>query len=68
MNDTDGDGLNDGTEIALGTDALLADTDGDTMSDADEVAAGYDPLVASNCREWICESRVLKIIKYAKSE
>ena len=41
--DTDGDGLSDADEIALGTNPALADTDGDTLSDADELANGSDP-------------------------
>ncbi|MDA9256569.1 thrombospondin type 3 repeat-containing protein [Pseudomonadales bacterium] len=68
LKDTDGDGLNDGIEIALGTNALLADTDGDTMSDGDEVAAGFDPSDPSDCPKKNCESQILKIIRYAKSE
>ncbi len=35
--DTDGDGLSDGVERALGTNPLKADTDGDGLSDGDEV-------------------------------
>lgn len=35
--DTDGDGLDDATERALGTDGSLADSDGDGLSDFDEV-------------------------------
>ena len=35
--DTDGDGLRDGTEIALGTDPTLADSDGDGIDDRREV-------------------------------
>ncbi|HEY6170243.1 MAG TPA: DUF1800 family protein, partial [Verrucomicrobiae bacterium] len=35
--DTDGDGLSDGVERALGTNPLKADTDADSVSDADEV-------------------------------
>ncbi len=42
--DTDGDGLFDDEEAALGTDPLLVDTDGDGFSDYDEVQAGTDPL------------------------
>jgi hypothetical protein len=45
--DSDGEGLNNVEEIALGTDALLADTDGDNLSDFDEDrSVGTDPLVA----------------------
>jgi hypothetical protein len=52
--DTDGDGLDDETEIQLGTSPTNADTDGDGISDGDEVLAGTNPLVN--------ESAVLLII------
>jgi hypothetical protein len=43
--DSDGDGLSDEFETALGTDPLLADSDGDGVSDSDEVDFyGTDPL------------------------
>ncbi|MDB4491606.1 lamin tail domain-containing protein [bacterium] len=42
-NDTDGDGLTDVEEAALGTSPTQADTDGDGMADGAEVAAGTDP-------------------------
>ncbi|NBQ65882.1 MAG: hypothetical protein EBT95_10250, partial [Verrucomicrobia bacterium] len=41
--DTDGDGLTDAQETALGTDPSLADTDGDGLSDSREVALGTNP-------------------------
>lgn len=41
--DTDGDGLPDADETALGTDPNNPDSDGDTFSDGDEVAQGTDP-------------------------
>lgn len=41
--DTDGDGLNDGEEIALGTSPVFYDTDGDTLSDAWELQHNLDP-------------------------
>ena len=44
--DSDGDGLDDAVESALGTDPLVWDTDGDGVSDGEEVAAGTDPLLA----------------------
>ena len=44
--DTDGDGLSDEREAALGTDPNATDTDGDTVPDGVEVAIGADPLVA----------------------
>jgi len=46
--DSDGDGLTDEEEIALGTDPMNPDTDGDGISDGVEVrlkALGFDPLV-----------------------
>lgn len=39
QDDTDGDGLPDGDEVALGTDPLGADTDGDGLFDGDEVGS-----------------------------
>ena len=42
--DTDGDGIPDGTEVALGLHPGLADTDRDGLPDAWELAAGTDPL------------------------
>lgn len=44
--DTDGDGLTDEQEAALGTDPANADTDGDGRTDGTEVADGTDPLTA----------------------
>ena len=41
--DTDGDGLSDGTEVALGTDPLSRDTDGDGLVDGSDP----DPLQAT---------------------
>ena len=43
--DTDDDGLNDGQEVAIGTNPALADTDGDGANDFDEVRTWKsDPL------------------------
>ena len=42
--DADGDGLDNGDELALGTDPLMRDTDGDGLSDGKEVSYGLDPL------------------------
>ena len=42
--DTDGDGLTDDWEFAVGTRADKSDTDGDGLSDFVEVMAGLDPL------------------------
>ena len=48
--DTDGDGLSDGLERALGTNPLMADTDGDGISDGDEVngSPASNPLLADS--------------------
>ena len=44
VTDTDGDGLSDDEEAALGTDPELVDSDGDGYSDFEEHDAGTDPL------------------------
>ena len=46
LQDTDGDGLDDKLEKAVGTDPSKADTDGDGHSDGDEVKKGYNPAGA----------------------
>lgn len=46
--DTDGDGISDAEEGAIGTDPGDPDTDGDGISDGDEVRCGSDPLDASS--------------------
>ena len=42
--DTDGDGLADKLEEALGSDPLRSDTDGDGFEDGEEIENGYSPL------------------------
>ncbi len=42
--DSDGDGLSDEREAALGTDPFNPDSDGDSILDGDEVSAGFNPL------------------------
>lgn len=42
--DSDGDGLSDEEESALGTDSLNTDTDGDGLSDKIEIDGGLNPL------------------------
>ena len=44
--DSDGDGLTDSEEEALGTDANSQDTDGDGLSDLEEVEMGTNPTQA----------------------
>ena len=46
--DSDGDGLSDAEEAALGTDPDSVDTDGDGYGDGDEVHAKSDPLDAES--------------------
>ncbi len=45
MADTDGDGIPDGAEAALGTDPLNPDTDGDGLFDGEEQTFGTNPAV-----------------------
>lgn len=42
--DSDGDGLSDDLELALGLDAHNLDSDGDGYSDKEEIINGYNPL------------------------
>lgn len=49
--DADGDGLNNGGEIARSTNPKLADTDGDGVGDGDEVVSGTDPNNASDYQD-----------------
>ncbi len=42
--DTDGDGLSDDLEEALGTSATSTDTDGDSFTDKIELSGGFNPL------------------------
>jgi len=44
LDDSDGDGLSDAEETALGTNPYNPDTDGDGLSDGAEVANNTDPL------------------------
>lgn len=47
VSDTDGDGLDDGEEVTLGTDLNDSDSDNDGLSDGAEVNTyGTDPLLA----------------------
>ena len=46
--DSDGDGADDGAEIAAGTDPLNTDSDGDGLSDGFEIAHGLDPVSAGD--------------------
>lgn len=69
--DSDGDGVSDEQEDAIGTDKTLYDTDGDGLGDGVELKMGQDPLspdVVTNCNVMAdtdgdrlndCEERVL---------
>ncbi len=69
--DSDGDGLSDEEEVALGTDPVRADTDSDLLMDGVELKMGMDPLtpdVLNGCNGYLdsdgdrlndCEERVL---------
>jgi hypothetical protein len=45
LKDSDGDGLPDRLESALGSDPNNTDTDGDGLSDKQELENGYDPVI-----------------------
>jgi len=49
--DSDGDGLSDLLEDALGTDKNNPDSDGDGHSDKSEVEGGFDPVKGGGARE-----------------
>jgi hypothetical protein len=54
--DTDGDGLSDIQERALGTDPLFADTDGDSLIDSDEINIfRTNPLLADTDGDGIAD-------------
>ncbi|MDP3703837.1 MAG: FG-GAP-like repeat-containing protein, partial [Candidatus Omnitrophota bacterium] len=57
--DSDGDGLTDGAEVALGTDPNRADTDGDGVSDNDEVTLGSDPKNSSSVPNFFLLNEVM---------
>lgn len=61
--DTDGDGINDGTEITkYGSNPNLKDSDGDGFDDHFEVFTGFDPTQAGSSPE--TESAVLPAVEY----
>ncbi|MBP7830184.1 MAG: hypothetical protein KA248_09735 [Kiritimatiellae bacterium] len=51
--DSDGDGLKDTNELAIGTSPVRADSDGDRSSDGEEIRAGTDPLDALSVFELV---------------
>ena len=46
LQDTDGDGVNDGQEVTDGTNPLVADSDGDGLDDGDEKTRATNPILA----------------------
>ena len=60
INDTDSDGLTDGTEKHFGSDATRADSDGDLLSDPLEIALGTNPLLADTDGDGILDSAELR--------
>lgn len=48
--DSDGDGLSDKLEAALGTDPMNSDSDNDSYGDGIEVSSGYNPLGPGNIK------------------
>ncbi|MCX6797683.1 MAG: hypothetical protein NTX66_00465 [Candidatus Falkowbacteria bacterium] len=59
--DSDGDGLPDIIESALGTNKNNSDTDGDGFLDGAEVASGFDPWQAN--KHWPIEAKLVNSLK-----
>ncbi|KKR21051.1 MAG: OmpA domain-containing protein [Parcubacteria group bacterium GW2011_GWE2_39_37] len=59
--DTDGDGLSDLLETAIGTDLNKADTDGDGFGDKEELINGFNPKGTGNISTQIIPSYAGKI-------
>ncbi len=65
--DTDGDNIDDGTEVGLGTSPLRPDSDGDGWTDGEEILAGTDPLDPMSALG-IARGVLLHAIKYSVAE
>ena len=59
--DTDGDGIDDGREIRLGTDPSQSDTDGDGLPDESELQAGTDPTQQDTDNDGLTDSKEQQI-------
>lgn len=57
--DTDGDGLYDVEEKALGTDWRRQDTDGDGINDSVELKMGMDPASYDNISQGVSDSKII---------
>ena len=55
VTDSDGDGLSDLREKAMGTDRLNPDSDGDGFADGVEVTSGFDPAGEGKAEEEMVE-------------
>lgn len=59
--DSDGDGVLDGDEIALGSNPLSTDSDGDGLTDGEEVAAGSSPVLVDTDNDGFSDFKELRI-------
>ncbi len=59
--DSDGDGLVNSDEIAIGTDPDNPDTDGDGLTDGEEVELGTDPLQADTDEDGIDDGAEIEL-------
>ena len=59
--DSDGDGLTDSQEAALGTDPNDPDSDGGGINDGDEVILGLDPLDSADDERTLCSQNYASI-------
>ncbi|MCL2053030.1 MAG: cellulose binding domain-containing protein [Oscillospiraceae bacterium] len=57
LGDSDGDGLDDELELAIGTNPFSSDSDGDGLSDGLEFEIGFDPLDTNPDGDWYSDKR-----------
>lgn len=63
--DSDGDGLTDAQEVALGTNPYESDSDGDGVDDYTENLLGRNPLIAGEAPD---TNNVVKLLTYTRLE